>query len=427
LTLPAPTPPVSSQDIVRLLTRRIVVLIGTLGLVSAWAVAVPLATSVHTPGKLSSTAPEYEVQHPLGGRIAEVMVAPLDRVSTGQLLIRLDVKRERDQLAELRAEIAQLNEENATISAVLSVLGSGNDPETGVQGPYWMSFQRHVSERRAARATIAALEDQLEFARSELGFLQDRVASIAARDTRNRSLAERGLLAGSARDELHEAKLQAEVQMSASASKFQQTVNDIRRQELELELKQAQFRESLTAAQAQNARRLPGLRREIISLEDRIAQAKVVSPADGIVSTLEYNSVRMFAPQGATLLSIAQPLNAAQIEFDVSPMQVDQVHVGMNGILAIPSLPQRAMPKLRVEVTSLSPVASHDETGAPVSYRGRAQLVPGDAEKLAKLTETGTRLVSDMPVNISFSGRKTTFADYLIKPFLAGISQAMQD
>lgn len=36
-------------------------------------------------------------------------------------------------------------------------------------------------------------------------------------------------------------------------------------------------------------------------------------------------------------------------------------------------------------------------------------------------------LSTDMPVHLVFTGRQTTFGDYLIEPFWAFLSQAMQD
>lgn len=409
------------------LMRQISILFGLLFVFLIWASFVPLATTLHSSGSLSSTAPGYEVQHPLGGRIARVLVAPLDSVTKDQLLIELDVRREIAQLAELRRELALSETETSEISAVLDALTAGHPPPQGATGSFWLGYERFLSEQKSAMAGIDALRDQEGFAQTELDALEQKQQSLAARDARGASLAQKGLATTSMRDQIHEARLEADGEVTSGRAKLTQTGHEIRRQVLEMKLKEAQFREKLTATRAQNERRQPGLRREIIQLEDRVSQAEVRAPAAGIVAKLEYNSTRMFAPQGGTLLTISQPLKTAQIEFDISPFQIDQVHIGMHGILTIPSLPQRSMPTLRVEITSLSPIASRDETGKPVSYRGRAQLLPEDQMKLAKLTETGTRLVSDMPVSISFAGRETTFADYLIKPFIAGLSSAMQD
>lgn len=428
----ATSPAFDAGSIVVRLNRWIAVLI--LGVISIglWAAFVPLATSIHTAGHLRSRTPEFAVQHPVGGRIEEVLVTPLDAVEAGQLLIRLDVSRDRAQLAELEREVAQISNENTQITAILDKLDHPADrADEGAnehdESASWASFRRHLAERATGVAQLSALHDQAIYLEQGLLRQRGRVASIEARDARQRALADKGLSTNDTAEALHEDLLQAKSRLSADEGQLRQIEHDIQTQSLEMELQDARFREALQNSYTQNLRRLPGLRREIIQIRDRISQAEVRAPASGIVSSLPFGAAHMFAPQGATLLSVSQPLDGAEITFDLSPMVVDQVHIGMRGILTIPSLPQRQTPKLHVEITSLSPVASRDDTGAPVSFQGRARLAEEDVEKLAQLTRTGTRLVDDMPVSISFAGREVTFFDYLIRPFVDGLSMAMQD
>lgn len=409
------------------LRRWMLLTMGVLAVFLIWASLVPLATTIHTSGTLRSTAPAFQVQHPLGGRIAQVFVHPLDHVDEGALLIRFDVAREQGQLKELLVERTQIANDTEIIQSILTVLEAGRAEPIPARNPHSAALNRHLAEMAAARARLGALEDQAAFLSETLKVKQARLGSVESREARHKALLDKGLATSSDQAQLSETRLAMTADLRGDEGRLRQTRHEVETAQLELVLKDARFEESLRAVLAQNARRLPPLQREIIQLEDRIRQADVRSPSSGVVSTLEFDNARMFAPQGATLVTISQPLNAAEINFSLTPMVVDQVHPGMQGVLTIPSLPQRSMPKMRVEITSLSPVASHDETGAPVSFQGRARLIDGDQDKLSRLVDQGTRLVNDMPVSISFAGRELTFSDYLIKPFVDGLSRAMQD
>ena len=56
-----------------------------------WAAFAPLATSIRANGTIAPSAPSYDVQHPFGGHIAQVMVWHQSVVRYGQIMFELDM------------------------------------------------------------------------------------------------------------------------------------------------------------------------------------------------------------------------------------------------------------------------------------------------------------------------------------------------
>ena len=90
-----------------------------------WAVYAPLATTIRANGTLASVQPAYDIQHPYGGRIAQVLVTPQAEVKRGDLLLVLDVGPQRRSLELLRQQIARLEVENLVIRQKLGLKMTG--------------------------------------------------------------------------------------------------------------------------------------------------------------------------------------------------------------------------------------------------------------------------------------------------------------
>jgi len=147
----------------------------------------------------------------------------------------------------------------------------------------------------------------------------------------------------------------------------------------------------------------------------------------GTVVNLAFDTHDMYAPRGETLVTLVRETGDYEVNFNVSAQQIDQVAVGMVGHVMLTSLPQRNLPKIRVTITSLSPQATRNRDGTVVGYEGQASLNARDVAILKTVIGDGLRLSNDMPVGLSFQGRRVTFADYLVAPFLVFLSRSLQD
>jgi multidrug resistance efflux pump len=393
-----------------------------------WSISARLATSVQAGGHLVSWRPSYEIQHPYGGRIGEVLVAEHQEVREGDLLIRMDAAEDQAHLREVQTQIAGAQDETAAARLYLA------DPQAAAasaQSPAGLRlaamYRPVLLEAQAAHSNAAALRRQAEALQARVAAGQDQRASMRERFERQLTLVEKGSFRAAEQDRLFEALMTLEGEISGDAAEIIALSNQAAQQALAAAGARARFRLQLLETVAGNERRLPELNRQRIDLENRIAAAAIRAPADGVVSGLSFDTLQMYAPRGETLLTLNLPGPLYRAAFVIPPHQIDQVYPGMEGRLTLTGLPQRNLPKVSARILSVSPSVRRDGEGAPVGYDGLAELSRSDVEALKTVAPEGMRFSVDMPLSLTFPGREVTFAEYLVAPFFGFLAKALQD
>lgn len=387
-----------------------------------WAVFAPLSTTLSVNGFLLSERPSLTLQHPHGGEIEHVLVNRHEQVAEDQVLLQLDATLEKQQLAVVDAQITQLQEENAQISRLLSDRTQGPEQNSAVV----LQFQQTQKQAAAQMETAAALSLQIEALEAKTAYMRQQLALMEAREQRQQKLLEQGHLRRTDGDVLAEQILMVEAELQNDRGTLLGMRDQLAQTESAAELIRLGFRGQISARREQNLRVLEDLTKEKHTLKDRINRSTVRAPVAGTISEMNFEAAQSYAPRGATLFQISQPIEQPHISFVVPMSHVDQLSVGMSGRLIVPGLPQRNFPKIDVEVSAISPRAQRDEAGQPVGYRGRAELAKSDLDRLKQAYGQMT-LAQDMPVQLIIEVRETTFADYLVTPFLATFDNALQD
>ncbi|WP_294223280.1 HlyD family efflux transporter periplasmic adaptor subunit [uncultured Shimia sp.] len=397
-----------------------------------WATLAPLATSIPASGHLDARRPSLDIQHQFGGKISEVHVVPHAAVTKGQLLIRLDVTDAEAELAEVHAALAPMQEERAALGAALNNTLQEASGSIGAQSKLAHARMKNMQDALQMRADMtteleAALRQRAKRLRTSLDHLDARRRSMDKRLARYVTLAAQGALRTAEIDALKEAVLGVESGMAREQAELVSLESQATQARLEVAREKLEFRQRILDRQAQLEEDIPRLRLQILRLSAQIAKADIVAPDDGIVAAFPYDTETMVVPKGETVLTLARPNGELDVAFVASPQAIDQLRVGMEGVLTVTSLPQRNHPKVRVVLTSLSPEAQRDPDGAITGYDGVAIIKAEDQAALR--AEMGDRLTlaQDMPVHLVFTGRHVTFGDYLVEPFLRFLSQAMQD
>jgi len=209
----------------------------------------------------------------------------------------------------------------------------------------------------------------------------------------------------------------------ASLFNLENQINQARQQH---DLSGVALEHELASIRQNNLQRLDELQASILDLNDRIEKSAVLAPVSGVVASLPIEAEHMLAQRGETLLTLARPMEEMRVSFGVPVDYIDQIAKGMTARLVIPSLPQRKAPKVDMVIEAISPRARLDEAGNPLEFSGLA-LADFDVFKTLERTHQLGPLSEDMPVVLMVSVRETTFADYLVSPFLSAFSRALQD
>lgn len=417
------------RTITRPLKRAAIGLGAFLLLVSLWALKAPLATSVSVSGELASSRPSYDIQHAFGGPIAWVGVAEQQSVQEGEVLFRLDVATQEEALREIVLQLDALAAEND----VITVLRAHREDWESRFAPTPL-VHRYAASFGAMQHRQAVLSHEAETARNqavsgrgEAELIAQRIALLQDLRQAQEQLRTQGLARQTDVEGLSDQILELSAELQQSKSSTAALISQADQAEIRARSEQADFEAQLLTTLRQNTLQMSRLRAERSQLEAEIAAAEIRSPVTGHVHALEYDSPRMVAPRGQTLAVIAQSLDRPVVRLTIPPESIDQVQVGMGGKLILPSLPQRDMPQLEIEILTISPQAEKDPDGVPRGYTATARISADSLEQARVMMEERFRLVTDMPVMATLTGRNITFAQYLITPFVSALRLGLQD
>ncbi|CUH50612.1 type I secretion membrane fusion protein, HlyD family [Shimia marina] len=422
------------SQVIRPLRRGAWAVFLALGGFCLWAGFAPLATSIPTTGHLNAARPSYDVQHPYGGKIAQIHVTAHDVVAAGQLLLQLDVSRETAEAQALRETLSPLEEERAVLRAAMVGALPAKDATAAVTNPAALALRRlqtmkATMELRAEMSTALAqeLKDRAERLQKSRQHRQAQHHSMQARYERYAALQAQGAFRAADTDALAEDILELEADLQREDAELAGLVSQAAQAKLQIAQDQLAFRQQVLDRLAYLEEAIPKLRLQLLRLEAQIAQADILAPDDGVISALNYDTDAMVIARGDTVLSLARPSGQHQVSFVANPQVIDQLRVGMTGQLTVTALSQRSHPKVAVTIKTLSPEARRDRDGAILGYDGMAEIDVQDHARLLSALGEETSLTSDMPVGLVFTGRTITFGAYLLGPFTDFLTKAMQD
>ncbi len=165
-----------------------------------------------------------------------------------------------------------------------------------------------------------------------------------------------------------------------------------------------QLREVLPQENELTARRL--------DLRERLSRLEIRAPASGIVMGLQMTTPGAVIRPADLILSIVPQDRPLEIQLQISPLNIDEVHSGQRVRLTFPTFQSRTMPEIWSEVRSLSADAFTDQKSQSSYYRADIVLSPEAIKELGP-----HNLLPGMPVQAFIqTGNRSPF-DYLVKPF----------
>ncbi|HZR77441.1 HlyD family type I secretion periplasmic adaptor subunit [Bradyrhizobium sp.] len=403
---------------------RVLLIVGLLA--GGWAALVPLAGAVVVPGNLVVQSNVKTVQHPTGGVVAEIAVQNGQRVSRGDLLVRLDATQAQaslqvisKQLDETRARIARLVAERDglrqiavpgeladragedVIKALLTSEQSLFTARSNARRSQIDVFQSRISQLgeqiAGLDAQVEAKTKQLDLIAGELTGVQDlydkHLVPLARLTALQRESAriegERGQLTSSIA-ETRSKTGEAQLQILKLEHDFR---SDVVKELGESQAKEAEFVERSTAA------------RDVL---DRI---EIRAPASGVIQQLSVHSIGGVIRAGDTIMEIVPDLDDLQIEARLPPNDIDQVRMGQSAFVRFSAFNQRVTPQVGGTVSYVSPDTSRDQQTNTPYFTVRVSLPEDERRRLA-----GLQLVPGMPAEVFMQTGSRTMMSYLLKP-----------
>lgn len=420
-------------------------IIGLIGLVllvggfGTWAAFTQISGAIIAPGRIEVDQNRQVVQHPDGGVVSAIEVKEGDKVSTGQVLVRLDpaeLKSElsiiENQLAELMARRGRLEAERdgrdtLTFDPLLIEISAGNTDASGL-----MTGQKTLFEARAQ--TVAAEIDQLDKRRGQISNQIDGIEAQQAALARQLDLIEMELTDQQSLLDRGLAQATRVLGLQREQARLSGTMGDLAAQKAEaegriteieisiLKLGTDRREEAITTLRDLQFRELE-LREQRRALIEQMGRLDITAPLSGVVYNLQVFALRSVIRPADPVLFIVPQDRPLVINARVDSIHVDKLFVGQEVTLRFSALDQRTTPELFGRVTQISADAFEDEATRASYYRAEIALSEGEQARLPE----GSTLLPGMPVEAFIRTADRTPLAYLVKPFTDYLAKAFRE
>lgn len=401
----------------------------------AWAAIADVDEIARGEGKIIPVSKTQIIQSSEPGIVREIAVQVGQVVRRGDLILRLDDTASGSSLGELeakarslRAQVARLSlEETGTYDAqficpddIVRVAPSicANEEEllrakSGNFNNKLSVMQARYDQRRKelaeAKANISRLTESLQVIEREQELLSPMV--------KRKLVAQTELLR--VEKELTDARGQLAL-WQESVGKLEAALKEAELQVTELSL---ELRQEALAEKTEALSQLSVIEETIRGASSRVANTDIRSPVDGIVNTLEVNTVGAYVTAGAVIGGVVPTSEVLLVEARLSPRDVAFVRAGQPALIKVSAYDFSIYGGLTGVVETVSADSLVDQNTGETFYLVRVKT------DRAVLIKDG-REYAIMPGMIAsvdiITGRKTILA-YLMKPINKAREEALRE
>ncbi len=393
-----------------------------------WSVGTSISGAIVAPGQVQVDQNRQIVQHPDGGVVESISVVEAQTVKAGDLLITLDGSLLKSELSIVEGQLFESQARRARLEAerddkdepvypgdLVTLAAARADVAEQING--------QTSLFLARKDTLARQIDQLHRRLEQISAQVDGVnAQIAAQGTQTglinqeladrKTLLEKGLTQSATVLELE--RQIAELEGSVGELMANKAASEGRATEVELEILrlQAVRREEANTQLREIGPQILELAERRRALLERISRLEIRAPVSGIVLGLQVTTPRAVLRAADPVLYLIPQDRPLVIVAQISPIHVDEVHVGQEVSVTFAAFSARTTPVLMGKLVSISADSLTDQASKASFYRAEITLDPGEREKLGNQV-----LLPGMPVQSMIqTGARTPMA-YLLKPF----------
>ena len=402
-----------------------------------WAALAPLDEGVPSQGHVAIDTKRKAVQHLSGGIIKEVLVGEGDKVTEGQLLIKLDdamakanFESVRQRYLGLRATQGRLLAEQTgsnSISFHPDLKAAAGDPLIRQQMlNQELLFQ---SRKSALRADLQGIEESIQGQQGlsqayegMMGNRRNQLSLLNEELTNTRGLVKEGYVP-------RNRQLELERQVSESSTAIAELQgNTIRAKRSMAELRQRaiarqqEYRKEVESQLSDVTREVLSDAGKFLALQDDLTRTEIRSPASGQVVALVAQTVGGVVGPGQKLLDVVPANEALLLETRVAPHLIDSVHAGMPVDVRFSSFARSPQLVVEGKLLSVSGDLLTDPQNGMTYYLARVVVTPEGLKKLGK-----RQMLPGMPVEVVLRTGERSMLTYLLHPLTKRIAASMNE
>ncbi len=359
----------------------------------AWANWAELDQISRASGQVIPSGRVQVVQSADGGVITDLLVREGDRVSRGQLLVRLDSIKAQAGVDESRGKEAALRTALARIQAELYDRPLQFDPSLEAY-PDFIANQTSLYEKR--RSALFA----------ELDTLKQMHALISEELKMNQPLLATGDVSRSEVLRLQRQEAEVSGQIVNRRNKYLQ--------ELQTELAKTE-EELVTAVQVRMQR------------EDQLSRTELSAPADGIVKNVRFTTVGAVLRPGDEMLQIVPTNDVLIVEAKVKPADIGFIRPGQSASVKFDAYDYKIYGSGAGSVSYISAdTLTEQSPRGEVSYY-RVHVSVDAAEMQQRRPQERIEVQPGMTATVEIKTGENTVMRYLTKPITKTVSEALTE
>lgn len=373
------------------------------------------------------------IQSAESGVVVDILVRPGQQVARDQQLLRLDDTTTSSSAGEVEARVRALEAQIARLQTEYEGAGTYDCPaEVLAEVPSICLNEENLLEVRAQSLEQGkqVLLQRVEQRRRELAEVRSnhsRLVQSAALADENldllRPLAERGLVAQTefiaAQREVNDLGGQVAAAVEAMA-RLEAALS-----EAELQVQQAdlQFRQEALAEMTNRLAELAAATEQLRGAADRVTRTDIRSPVDGIVNSLEINTIGAFVQAGTKLMDIVPVSDTLIVEARLKPSDVAFVIPGQDANIKLTAYDFSIFGGLTGKVENVSADSIVDPETRETYY---LVLVRADSATLS-YREEELPVLPGMVTSVEILTGKKTILQYLLKPINKARDEAFRE
>jgi hemolysin D len=381
-------------------------MIGGTGLLLLWSLVAPLGETVAVQGKLQPGQRVKQVEAPVAGVVAELLVKDGQSVKAGELLLRFDLRQARSQLTTAEAVRSRLLSENRIYSAALGERAAGD-----LTANQRLQLSNQTAQLRSSSRVAA---EELRQSEQRLAGLRQSWQTASDIAERYRAMARAGAVS-----------VVQELQTRSTANQLQ---SQIREEERTIARLEANVERVRTAPGAELRARIEGNLRQISDLDGQIRQARLQiqngqlrAPVDGVVFDLRVSPSSVVEPAMAMLALV--PGGTLEAKVLVPSRAIGFISPGMKAQISLDTFPANDYGRLPAVVRTIgSDALTPEEMRSQLGAEASGLFYPVILQLQRQFLQAGQRHI---PLK---SGMSLT-ADLQIRqrPFISVLTSAFED
>lgn len=393
-----------------------------------WAAFAKVDEVTRGEGRVIPSRQVQVIQSLDGGIVTDLLVKQGDNVKQGQPLVKIDETRAISSLKENESQYLSLSAKEARLKALANGTSFQLSEQIQKKIPdiYLQELQLYNTSRQELDSQVNIARDQLSQRERELSEAQfKREVAVKTYESTTKELsANRPLLNSGAVSEIEILRLEREAnrakgeidQASAQMGRINSAISEARRKIAEA---QQSFNSKIRVELNETTAKINSLTQSSVALSDKVKQSTLVSPVNGKVSKLYFNTVGGVIQPGKEVMEVVPTDDSLVVEAKVQTRDIAFIRPNQPAVVKLTAYDYTIYGSLDGLVQDIAADSTIDD-------KGNAYYVVKVRTLQSHLGEH-LPIIPGMVAQVDILTGKKTVLSYLLKPVLKAKSYALTE